>query len=149
MTWTMSLAGGRRFINIVSTSAQSADFTSDEYFHVTLQVLVNVSRVKVGNSHQVIGHELLADKWMVSPEVARRTLERTAQRGVRTILHPSLSHRFQTNDRQLCYKRLRHDVFADTMQSKYKLHRGELYSQVYTKGFHWCRVQSASNEIKE
>ena len=36
------IAGGQRFINLVSTSAQSADFTSDEYFHVALQALVNV-----------------------------------------------------------------------------------------------------------
>ena len=76
------IAEGRRFINLVSTSAQSADFTSDEYFHVALQALVNVSRVKVGNSRRAIGHKLLADKWMVSPEVARRTLERTTQQGV-------------------------------------------------------------------
>ncbi len=88
------IAEGRRFINLVSTSAQSADFTSNEYFHVALQACVNVSRVKVGNSCRAIGHELLADKWMVSPKVARRTLERTTQRGVQTILHPSLSHRF-------------------------------------------------------
>ena len=74
------IAGGRRFINLVSTSEQSTDFTSDEYFHVALQALVNVSRVKVGNSRRAIGHELLADKWMVSSEVARRTLERTTQR---------------------------------------------------------------------
>ena len=86
------IAGGRRFINLVSTSAQHVDFTSDEYFHVALQALVNVLRVKVGNSRRAIGHELLADKWMVSPEVARRTLERTTQ-------HPSLSRRFRTNDR--------------------------------------------------
>jgi hypothetical protein len=50
------IAGGQRFINLVSTSAQSADFTSDEYFHVALQALVNDSRVKVGNSHRAIGH---------------------------------------------------------------------------------------------
>ena len=61
------IAGGRRFINLVSTSEQSTDFTSDEYFHVALQALVNVSRVKVGNSRRAIVHELLADKWMVSP----------------------------------------------------------------------------------
>ena len=36
------IAGGQRFINLVSTSAQSADVTSDEYFHVALQALVNV-----------------------------------------------------------------------------------------------------------
>ena len=64
------IAEGRRFINLISTSAQSADFMTDEYFHVALQALVNVSRVKVGNSRRAIGHKLLADKWMVLPEVA-------------------------------------------------------------------------------
>jgi hypothetical protein len=88
------IAGGQRFINLVSTSEQSADFTANEYFHVALQARVNVSRVKVGNSRRAIGHELLADKWMVSPEVAHRTLERTTQRGVQTISHPFLAHRF-------------------------------------------------------
>jgi len=134
------IAGGQRLINLVSTSAQSTDFTSNEYFHVALQALVNVSRVKVGNSHRSIGHELLADKWMVSLEVAHCTLERTTQRGVRTISHQSLSRRFRKNDRQLRYKQLRHDVFTDTMQTKYKSRRGELYSQVYMTGFHWCRA---------
>jgi len=99
------IAGGQRCINLVSTSVQSANFTSDEYFHVALQALVNVSRVKVGNSRRAIDHKLLPDKWMVSPEVARRTLERTTQLGVQTILHQSLSRRFRTNDRQLRYKR--------------------------------------------
>ena len=51
------IAGGQRFINLVSMSEQAADFTSDEYFH-----RVNISRVKVGNSRRAIGHELLADK---------------------------------------------------------------------------------------
>jgi hypothetical protein len=76
------IVGGRRFINLVSTSEQSADFTADDYFHGALQACVKVSRVKVRNSRRAIGHELLADKWMVSPEVACRTLERTTQRGV-------------------------------------------------------------------
>ncbi len=44
------IAEGRRFINLVSTSGQYADFTSNEYFHVALQARVNISRVKVGKS---------------------------------------------------------------------------------------------------
>jgi len=76
------IAGGQRFINLVTTSTQSTNFTSNEYFHIALQALVNVSRVKFRNSCRAIGHELLADEWMVSPEVACCTLERTTQRGV-------------------------------------------------------------------
>jgi hypothetical protein len=92
MTWITSSPGDADS-SILSprTSEQSADFTADDYFHGAPQACVKFSRVKVGNSRQAIGHELLADKWMVSPEVARWTLERTTQRGVRTILHPSLS----------------------------------------------------------
>ncbi len=37
------IAGGRRFINLVSTSEQSTDFTADDYFHGALQACVKVS----------------------------------------------------------------------------------------------------------
>jgi len=69
-----------------------------------------------------------------------------AQRGVQTILHPSLSRRFRMNDRQLRSKRLRHDVFTDTMQSKYVVPRGALLTGLYDR---IPLVQSAPNEIKE
>ena len=134
------ISTGRRFINLVSTSDQAVDFTSDDHFHDALQAHVNVSRVQVKNGHRAINSDMLAEKWLVSPEVARRTLERTTQRGVRTISNPSLSRRFRTNDRQLRYKRLRHDCFTDTMMAKTKSRRGEVYTQVYATGFHWSRA---------
>ena len=56
------IAGGQRFMNLVSTSAQSADFTSNEYFHVALQALVNVLRVKVGSLQR-----LLVAPWKEQP----------------------------------------------------------------------------------
>jgi hypothetical protein len=56
---------------------------------------------KSKNGHQAINPDTLTEKWLVLPEVAGRTLERTTQRGVRTISNPSLSRRFRTNDRQL------------------------------------------------
>jgi len=65
------IAGGRRFINIVTTSAQSTDFMSDEYFHIALQALVNVSRVTVENSCRAIGgwslQRLLVVPWKEQP----------------------------------------------------------------------------------
>ena len=42
-----------------------------------------------------------AENWGVGLESARLTLECTTQRGIRTVLHPSLSRRFRTNDRHL------------------------------------------------
>ena len=92
------------------------------------------------NGHQAIFSDTLAEKWLVLPKVARHTLEQTTQRGVRTISNPSLSRQFRTNDRQLQYKRLRHEVFTDTMQAKTKYRCGELYTQVYATGFHWLQA---------
>ena len=43
----------------------------------------------------------LARNWNVSLQKAERTIEVTTQNGVRTLLHPTLSRRFRTNDRQL------------------------------------------------
>ncbi len=46
----------------------------------------------------------LADKWDICLDKAARTIEKTTQRGMRTVLHPSLSRRFSTNDRQMRYR---------------------------------------------
>ena len=53
----------------------------------------------------------LAARWMISPARAKQTVLRTTQRGVRTCVNPTLSHRFPTNDRMLRYKRMPHPVF--------------------------------------
>ena len=45
----------------------------------------------------------LAENWGIGLETATRTVEATTQRGLRTILHNTLSRRFRTNDRQLRY----------------------------------------------
>ena len=54
----------------------------------------------------------LASKWGIVLEAARFTLECTTNRGLRTVLHPSLSRHFQTNDCQLRNRRPQHDVFG-------------------------------------
>jgi len=43
----------------------------------------------------------LARRWSIGLNAAQRTLDATTQHSVRTILHPTLSRRFRTNDRQL------------------------------------------------
>ncbi len=43
----------------------------------------------------------LAKNWQIGLATAKRTVEATTQRSVRTTLHPTLSRRFRTNDRQL------------------------------------------------
>ena len=82
----------------------------------------------------------LAAKWGIRLEVARHTLECTIQRGIRTVLHPSLSRRFRLNDRQLRYRRLRHDVFGDTLLDGTKYKSGNKYAEVFVTKFGWSRA---------
>jgi hypothetical protein len=58
-----------------------------------------------------INPQILAARWMFSPDRAKRTVVMTTQRGVQTCLNPTLSRHFPTNDRMLCYKQLPHTVF--------------------------------------
>ena len=52
-----------------------------------------------------IDPKVLAKRWGISLEVARKTIEKTTQQVIRTVSDPSLSRRFRTNDRQLRYRR--------------------------------------------
>ena len=90
---------------------------------------------------RMIGAKTLAKNWCIGLKQAERTIEATTQRGLRTILHPTLSRRFRTNDRQLRYRRLSHEMFTDTLKAKVPSWlRRNLYAQVFTTRFGWTRV---------
>ena len=110
---------------------------SDGVFAVRLTTLLAATSLKPTGGIQP---SELAQRWGIGIEAARRTLNVTTQRGVRTVAHPSLSRRFRTNDRQLRYRRLATDIYADTLVSKHKSKRGNLYAQVFATKFGWCRV---------
>ena len=94
---------------------------------------------KVGESkgRHGVTSESLSKKWFISPEAARITVQHNTQRWIRTILHPSLSQQFNTNERALRYSRLQHSVFTDTIQAGTVLRRGNSYAQVYSTDFVW------------
>ena len=73
----------------------------------------------------------------MSPEKAKWTIQRTTQHAGRTVLHPSLSRRFRTNDRALRYQRLPHPVFVDTMIAETTSLQGNKYAEVFTTSFGW------------
>ena len=85
--------------------------------------------------------EDLVKRWNIGLKAATQTIKVTTQRGVRTILHPTLSRRFRTNDRQLRYRRLPCEVFTDTLEaSTPSWHRQNWYAQVFTTRSGWTRV---------
>jgi hypothetical protein len=48
----------------------------------------------------------LAKNWGIGIEAAKRTRLVTNQRGIMRMIHPSLTKRYKTNDRQLRHRRL-------------------------------------------
>ena len=114
----------------VSTCLDAADVLSDDNFGNVLQSNVNVSHVKVLNTHifshlysaprlgnvqstkcKQVNYETLSKRCNIDQRKALNTVNITTQRGIRTCLHLSLARRFPTNDRMMRYKRLPHLVF--------------------------------------
>ena len=89
-------ARGQRVINDVSTSCAAEptiNFHFSQGYNLANELDSNVSAVGVTNSRaaRMIDHMTLSRKWGIPPATARRTVRATTQRGVQTILHPSLS----------------------------------------------------------
>jgi hypothetical protein len=86
---------------------------------VTTTTDVNVSLVK-SEMRDKAGVEAatLAKNWGVGIEASKRKRLMTTQRGIRRMIHPRLTKRYTTNDRQLRFRRLPVTMFTDTMYSK-------------------------------
>ena len=101
----------------------------------------SIGMVQSGKRGKAVNARTLAKNWAIGLSVAERTIEATTQNGLRTIIHPHLSRRFRTNDRQLRYRRLAHDMFTDTLVSKIpSWFRRNRYAQVFATKFGWVRV---------
>jgi hypothetical protein len=81
-----------------SLTTDLADLTRDCNFHQVLTAHVIVSSVNSSLSGHVgsrksapIDFMTLAGQWMIAPDCAKKTLQRTTQRGVRTCLNPTLT----------------------------------------------------------
>ena len=99
-----------------------------------------ISSVKTVSQRWGIDAETLSRNWGIGLAAAKRTLHATTQRGIRTVLHPTLSRRFRTNDRQLRYRRLPVDMFTDTMFSKTLSRRGNKCAQIFATANGWTRA---------
>jgi hypothetical protein len=139
----------RRIMSVSSSTAQARDI--HDYYSRDNAILSDISHVleprlflhdlessrmiatvKSISQRPGIDAETLSRNWGIGLASARRTLEATTQRGVRTVLHPTMSRRFRTNDRQLRYRRLPVDMYTDTMFSKTKSRRGNTCAQVFS-----------------
>ena len=120
----------------------------DMTFAASLKDKVNVkhresrklSSTVTSKRRQGVDATTLARRFGIGIDAAKRTLDRTTQRGVRTVTHSNLSRRYRTNDRQLRYKRLGCDMFTDTLQSSVTSKRMNKHAQVFGTNFGWARV---------
>ena len=117
------------------------DLEDSDDFGTALEENVHVSISRVTSVKKpAMDHETLAKRWHITPEKAKNTIRKTTQRGIRTVLHPTLSRRFRTNDRQLRYRRLPSDLYSDTMFTNTVSRRQNKMAQVFASDFGWSRV---------
>ena len=90
-------------------------------------------------SQQPIDHVTLSNQWNIYKDHAKQTIEKTMQRGVRIVLHPSLLRIYPTNDRTLIYDQTNHPLFTDTLIAVTTSKCGNKYAQVYGKSSRWAR----------
>ena len=101
---------------------------------------LNISSTTTSKRSSTLQPATLARNWGIGLEAAKRTLLATTQRGIRTVSNPALSRRFRTNDRQLRYRRLRCDLFTDTLESSVLSKRQNRYAQVFGSSWGWARA---------
>lgn len=113
---------------------------SDRTFVSAMIANVNVSGVTSSDRRDGVDAATLARNWGIGLHAAKKTLKVTTQRGVRTMVHPSLSRRFRTNDRQLRYRRLGIECFTDTLIAKTESRQKNRYAQVFCTAQGWTRA---------
>ena len=83
--------------------------------------------------HSSITAENLSRKWNIGIDTAKKTLQVTTQRGIRTALHP-LHRRYRVDHLHLNRRRLNGSWFTDTLFSKVVSIQGNVCAQVFTNG---------------
>jgi hypothetical protein len=110
------------------------------HFHATTTYL-NVSSVNsIMRDKGGVDASTLAKNWGIGIEAAKRTRLVTTKRGKRRMLHPSLTKRYKTNDRQLRYCHLPVTMFTDTMYSTIFSRQHHKVVQVFCTGFGFVRA---------
>ena len=108
-----------------------------------MQNNVCISTIQSQKQVNSISPEFLAKNWMIPLERAKRTLQVTTQKGIRS--RPNLlTRRFKTNDRMLRYNRLNCTMFTDTLQSSVLSRRQNKYAQVYCVPPNWTKAYAMS-----
>jgi hypothetical protein len=126
-----------RFLQMIKAVHDDRSFERD-LVH-SLQV-ASMASVQSDPSQFKLTPEQLSQTWGSGLTIAKKTLETTMQKAVRTVLHPNVEQRWLTGDRPLQYKWLHHQVFHDNMKSQVVSLRGNKCCEIYATEFGWSRA---------
>ncbi len=149
-----AVTGPKLILNeLQSLTTDLADLTHDCNFHQFLTLHVVVTSINASLSGLVrlcktapIDFMTHAGWWMITPDCAKKTVQRTTQRGVRTCLNPTLAWWFPTNDRMLRYKRLPHTTFTDKLFAGTPSCSGNKCAQAYSMSFGWEKAHPMTSK---
>ena len=92
-----------------------------------------VNSILTTDRHSKVTPEELARKWNIGIDTAKRTLEVTTQKGVRTAVQP-MSRRVRVDHLDLHRPLMRGTWYADTLSAKVKSLTGNTCANIYTQG---------------
>ena len=127
----------------LDSSSADEDMLLDKIFKESDDGTFNVDDIMVSavhaGRHQGVQAKDLAKLWRIDEPTAKKTLDITSQKEVRTD-NPKLSRNFSTNDRTLRYKHLKEYFYMDTLfatSKSGKSSRGNTCAQLFVsdKGF--------------
>jgi hypothetical protein len=139
-------------INALSSmTTETADITNGENFGIALKQHMTISVATLDTTKTVLSWihskagkpvdaEMLAKHWLIPANCAARTVNQTTQQGVHTMLNPTLSCHFLTNDCMLRYPCMPHPVFGDTMFAGTESKNGNKCCQVFATNIGWARA---------
>jgi hypothetical protein len=107
----------------------------DNNLNLSISLVKSQMRDKAG-----VDAATLAKNWGIGIEAAKRTRLVTTQRGIRSMIHPSLTKRYKTNDRQLRYRRFTVTMYNDTMYSTILSRQKNKVAQIFCTDFGFVRA---------
>jgi hypothetical protein len=144
---------GQPFVinTLSSMTTDAADITDDENFgidleqHMTFNIAAfDTTKTAPGQIHskadKPVDAEMLAKRWLIPANCAASTVNQTTQRGVCTMLNPTLSCCFSSINCMLRYLCLPHPVFGNTMFAGTVSKNGNKCCQVFATNFGWARA---------
>ena len=98
------------------------------------------------NRHAAVDANELSERWGIGLKQAKQTIKSTTQRGVRSALLP-LSRCYRA-DRMFELKRLRQEMYTDTLDGRCKSLEGNRYGQVFANNSFFAAIYPMDTKSK-